>query len=227
MTTQIVIGAGEVGRAISDVLRIRAYDLEGPGGPADVLHVCFPWSPAFAADVDRYRCETGASLVIVHSTVPVGTCRALDAVHSPVTGRHPDLAESVRTFVKFFGGRQAPEAAALFDAVGVRTEVVPDPETTEAGKLWQTLQFGMLVALQKEGYRWMRGLGADPEVAYAHMNRAYSEGYAALGEPFRLLVLREMPGPIGGHCVIPNARLTDDPIARLLTALDGSWAVAP
>lgn len=220
----VVIGAGQVGRAIAEVLGdADLRDIDGHDGLADVLHVCFPWSDAFDAAVLDYQVRYAPGLTIIHSTVPVGTSRRLGAVHSPVTGRHPDLAEGVRTFVKFFGGDQADEAAAIFAARGVRTEVVPDAETTEAGKLWATLQHGWMVALEKEAHRFAKAHGADPDIAYRRFNEVYNEGYAALGEPYRLPILRHMPGPIGGHCVIANARMTPTRIARVLLQLDGAW----
>lgn len=218
---QVVIGAGEVGRAIGEVLGCEVRDIEGTSHPADVLHICFPWSEGFIEAVEDYRGQYQPSLIVVHSTVPVGTCRRLNAVHSPVTGKHPHLAESIRTFVKLFGGDRAAEAAELF--VGVRTETYPDPETTEAGKLWATLQYGWLIALQKEAYRFCQQVGADPDIAYRRFNEVYNAGYAALDEPYRLPILDNVPGPIGGHCVIPNARLTPTPIADVLCDLDQTW----
>lgn len=218
---QVVIGAGQVGRAVAEVLGVEAIDLDGHTGLADVIHVCFPWSEFFEGSVLEYQARYQPDLTVIHSTVPVGTSRRLGAVHSPVTGRHPDLAESVRTFVKFFGGERAAEAAALFPMC--RVEIVPDAETTEAGKLWATLQHGWLVALQKEAYRFAEAHGADPDIAYRRFNEAYNEGYAALGDPWFLPTLRNMPGPIGGHCVIPNARMTPSRIARVLLQLNGAW----
>lgn len=222
---QLVIGAGEVGTAIAAVLgdaQLRDMDdveLER----VDVLHVCFPWTPAFEDAVIAYRARYDADLVVIHSTVPVGTSRRVDAVHSPVTGRHPDLEVSLRTFTKFFGGDQSGVAASIFSRRGVATRCVSDQETTEAGKLWQTLQFGWLVALQKEGYRFFAENGADPEVAYRAMNEAYSAGYEALGEPFRLPIMADVPGQIGGHCVIQNTDLTPAPLAALLQAANATW----
>lgn len=220
----VVLGAGQVGRAVAEVLGdAELRDIGDPVTPADVIHVCFPYSDQFEAAVLDYQVRYQPSLTIIHSTVPVGTSRRLGAVHSPVTGRHPDLATSVLTFVKFFGGEQAADAAAIFEARGVRTEVVPDPETTEAGKLWATLQHGWLVALEKEAHRFAGAHGADPDIAYRRFNEVYNEGYARLGEPWHLPILRHMPGPIGGHCVIPNARLTPTRIARVLEQLNGAW----
>jgi len=226
MTSHLVIGAGEVGRAIAEVLGCPTRDIgDDPTlGWVDVIHVCFPYSDGFEEAVRGYQARYQPDLTVIHSTVPVGTSRRLGAVHSPVTGKHPRLAPSVRTFVKWFGGEQAGEAAAHFAAVGVPTRTTPWPETTEAGKLWQTLQFGLLVAIEKECVAFCEAVGADPDIAYAEFNRTYSEGYAAMGEPFRLPVLAHVPGPIGGHCVIPNAHLTPAPLADMLIDLDRAWA---
>lgn len=219
----VVIGAGQVGRAIAEVLGCEAVDIDGHAGTADVIHVCFPYTDDFAAAVLDYQATYQPSFTVIHSTVPVGTSRRLGAVHSPVTGKHPDLAVSVRTFVKFFGGERAEEAAAPFAAVGVRTECYPDAETTETGKLWATLQYGWLIAIEKEMRRFSENHGADPDIAYRRFNEVYNEGYAALGLPHRLPILQHMPGRIGGHCVIPNARFTPAYIARLLVRMDASW----
>lgn len=223
--TQMVIGGGEVGTAIHHVLldgfEVRLRDVYSTDhDPADVLHIALPWSDSFERVVAGYVEFYKAKLVVVHSTVPVGTCRRMGAVHSPVTGRHPNLEEGVRTFRKFFGGERGEDAANLFRQVGVDVEVVPDQETTEAGKLWATLQHGLLVTIQKEMYEYCRRVGADPQIAYVAMNAAYGEGYRALGEKYVLPVLRDVPGRIGGHCVLANARLTDTPLARVLLELD-------
>lgn len=223
--THVVVGAGEVGRAIAAVLPGDVYlrDVDGVTQRAETLHICFPWSPSFEREAARYIAECQPGVAVIHSTVPVGTSRRLGAVHSPVTGRHPSLEQSVRTFAKFFGGGRAALAAAPFMAQGVTCRLVPDPETTEAGKLLATLQHGWMVAIQKEAYRFCREQGADPAIAYREMNRAYNAGYAALGEPWALPVLRDVPGPIGGHCVIPNARMTPTRLAGWLLEMDGEW----
>lgn len=220
----VVIGAGQVGRAVAAVLGDAVLrDIGDPVVPADVLHICFPYGDDFLAQAHEYVTAYAPSLVIVHSTVAVGTCSQLGAVHSPVTGKHPDLALGILTFVKFFGGPDAETAAAIFEARGVRTECYPDAETTEAGKLWATLQYGWLIALEKECRRFAENHGADPDIAYRRFNEVYNEGYEALGLPHRLPILDDVPGPIGGHCVIANARLTPAYLARQLVRLNGAW----
>lgn len=226
--THVVVGSGEVGRAVAEVLAdqydVVMRDVE-PGEPfeAEVLHIAFPYGPLFSVAVNRYRAMYSPRLVIIHSTVPVGTSRLLGAVHSPVTGKHPNLAASIRTFVKFFGGPMAEDAAAIFAACGVTTECYPDPETTEAGKLLATLQYGWLIAIEKEAREFALSVGADPDVAYRRFNEVYNAGYQALGEPYRLPILEHVEGPIGGHCVIPNARLTPSRLARRLVKWNARW----
>lgn len=220
----VVIGAGQVGRAVAEVLGDATLrDIGDPVVGADVLHICFPYTDEFIPQAWDYIAAYKPGLVIVHSTVAVGTCSRLGAVHSPVTGKHPHLADSIRAFVKVFGGPDAERASAIFSALGVRTECYPDAETTETGKLWATLQYGWMIALEKECRRFAKSHDADPDVVYRRFNEIYNEGYEALGLPYRLPIIDDVPGPIGGHCVIPNARITPAYLARLLVRMNGAW----
>ena len=221
----LVVGAGEVGTALGEILDAPVRDIELEEEPERVwmLHISFPYSEGFDDWVRAYRDRYDATVVVVHSTVPVGTCRRLGVCHSPVRGRHPHLAEGMRAHVKFFAGVGAEEASLVFWQRGVATEVVADPESTEAGKLWDLLQYGWSIMLQKRAYAWCRRVGADPDVAYRQMNLAYNAGYQQLGEPqFVRPVLEEQPGRIGGHCVVPNMAFVDDALARLLEDFDAA-----
>lgn len=218
----LVIGAGEVGTAVRAVLS-RAHatairDLEPTDVHADVLHVCIPWSDAFVDAVRGYRAHHNADLVVVHSTVPVGTCDPEGWVHSPVRGRHPHLVEGLMTFVKHFGGERAAWPAQVFDAVGVRVEVHERAADTEAGKLWELVQYGLAITVEKQIHAWCQQAGLDFGVVYERFAGTYNDGYARLGCPeFVRPVIRHMPGPIGGHCVRQNATLIDHPLAEMVT----------
>lgn len=233
---QVVIGAGQVGSAITEVLsdqwNVETVDIDSeyiPTAEDTVIHICFPYSAKFEENVREYKKIYQPSLTIIHSTVPVGTSRRLNAVHSPITGKHPNLAQSVKTFIKLFGGDSASStdalrAASIFSVCGVKSYIAANSETTEAGKLWQTLQYGWLIALQKEGYAWMQSVGADPRIAYDFMNETYNEGYEELELDFRLpTFIKDMPGPVGGHCVIPNTELMENDLATLLRVFNTKW----
>lgn len=217
----LVVGAGEVGTAVYAVLS-RAHstlmrDVEPVDVEADVLDVCIPWSDSFVDIVQGYTVEHQARLVVVHSTVPTGTCDAQGWVHSPIRGRHPHLEEGVATFVKHFGGAGAEEAALDWKDAGVTTAVHPRAAETEAGKLWELAQYGLQVRVEKAIHAWCAEQGLDPEVVYTAMAHTYNAGYEQLGcGHFVRPVLRHVPGQIGGHCVVPMSNLLDHPIAEIV-----------
>lgn len=237
MIEHLIIGNGEVGSALAEVLSMRygvvgwdrATDSEDDLARCQVLHLAYPYTPEFLDYARHYTTLTTPELIVVHSTVPVGTTEQLGerAVHSPVRGVHPRLLASLRCFVKFFGGPRAEEAAGPFERVGVDTFCAPESEVTEALKLWDTTQFGLMILIQKEIKAWCDRYGLDFDVVYRLANRTYNAGYEELGMPHVVRPwLEDVPGPIGGHCVIPNAHLLDHPLAHLLIDRNYDWTAA-
>jgi len=215
----LVIGAGEVGTALHQVLRASGptaiRDVEPVEAQADALHIAFPWSAAFVEHVHDYRAQHGADLVIVHSTVPVGTCDEHGWVHSPVRGRHPRLAPALRVFVKHFGGARAAQAAKLWPG---RTRVHARARDTEAGKLWELVQYGVAIQVEKAIHAWCAEHDVNFDIAYREFAETYNAGYKWLDEPqFIRPILEHVPGPIGGHCVVQNAPMIDHPLSRIVT----------
>ncbi len=205
---QLVIGCGEVGTAVAGLLDADKCDVNvsAPREQYDVIHVCFPYSTEFCQHVANYQAKFRPSLTVIHSTVPLGTSRACGAVHSPVRGKHPNLQESLKIFVKFFGGARANEAAALFSQCSCAC--VPDQETTEALKLWDTTIYGVNIALEKTIHEWCKKNNVDFQTVYTYANETYNAGYLAMGNPeFCKYVLKHVPGPVSGHCVKPNGLL--------------------
>lgn len=212
MSRQLVVGTGQIGKAVLAVLECHGYDVadgEYPyQEPFDVLHICFSYSDTFEEDVRHYQELTGAKLTIIHSTVPIGVSTRLGAVHSPVRGKHPDLEQSIRTFTKFFGGPQAEEAAQIFRKKGITCVTTPKSETTEALKLFDTEQYHLNILAEKAIYKYCTDHGLDFDVVYTQANRTYNEGYEVMGMPhFKKYVLDHVEGPIGGHCVTENSKL--------------------
>jgi UDP-N-acetyl-D-mannosaminuronate dehydrogenase len=226
----LVVGLGEVGRPLLAVLG-RAHRALGSDlpplevrEPVEFLHVCYPAEIAdfvgvTAAYVERYRPE----LVVIHSTVAVGTTRAVQrrvgggvpVLHSPVRGKHARMAEELLHYPKFVGGDDAAAAdrvEAHFRAVGVPTRRLPTPEATELGKLTETTYFGLIIAFHQDVQRMARLAGAsyDDVVSF----------YEGIGY---LPPVKFFPGVIGGHCVLPNiALLKRTADSRLLEAIEWS-----
>lgn len=218
-SVHLVIGLGEVGKAIREVLGADGLDINitPTHSTYDVLHICFPYSNKFVENVVAYQKKYTPSLTIIHSTVPIGTSRECNAVHSPVRGIHPHLTEGVRTFVKYFGGKDAEQAAKIFRDLGITVKATPLSENTEALKLWDTTIYGMNIIIEKAIHEFCKTHDLDFNLIYADANTTYNEGYERLGHPeYKKYILAHKEGPIGGHCVIPNAKLIDSPLARLL-----------
>jgi UDP-N-acetyl-D-mannosaminuronate dehydrogenase len=222
-----ILGYGEVGQAIAKFypkqrLRIRDLkrndDLKG----VEVLHICIPWSKDFIRISKKAVSEAKPKLVIIHSTVPVGTTKKIGGmvVHSPIRGIHPQLYKGVKTFVKYIGAdnKKAGELAKKhLEGIGIKTKLFMPSATTEALKIWDTTQYGWMIVLSKEIKKWCDKKGLDFNAVYLEANKTYNEGYKKLGKhevvrPY----LRYMSGKIGGHCIIPNCYLLDSEIAKII-----------
>lgn len=222
--THLVIGAGEVGAALADVLhphhRTHIRDIaDNDGGPirADTLHICYPWSETFTADTLRYQAQYNPSLVIVHSTVPVGTCDPHHWVHSPIRGKHPDLTTGIATFAKHLGGHLASQAAEAFTQCGITPVIHPRARDTEAGKLWELTQYGLQIAICKQIHDWCQVNDIDFHTVYTAFAITYNHGWARLGQPqYTRPLLVPTPGTIGGHCVVQGSTLLDHPLTDMV-----------
>lgn len=214
--THLVIGAGQVGQAIAAVLECDLIDIhteEDYGEEHAVIHICFPFGETFVDDVRYYARIHRAETVVVHSTVPVGTCDPLGWVHSPVRGRHPDLEEGVRTFAKVFASSDKEsvlQAAEPFADAGVKVDLWPNARASELAKLLELAELGAAVRIQKEMKHLCDEHGVPFELVYTRMRQQYNRGYVELGETrFVKPVLDWTPGPLGGHCVAQNTPLLD------------------
>jgi UDP-N-acetyl-D-mannosaminuronate dehydrogenase len=212
--TQLVIGEGEVGTALAKHLGCHSRDLEDPGTlleEYDVVHIAYRWSNKFVHQTQIYAEQYSAGLVVVHSTVPMGTCDSQGWVHSPVRGKHPDLLAGVETFKKHFGGAQAQQAADLLDQWWPHSQIHSKAATTEAGKLYELVQYGMEIMMEKEIYNFCEHYDLPFEEVYTQFGNSYNDGWEWLAHyEFCKPVLKHVPGPVGGHCVIAGARMLQD-----------------
>src|SRR3990167_1026525 len=210
----ITIGLGEVGSAIQKIVGGMYFTRtknNWDGKDVDVIHICIPYKndKEFKDAVKLW--QKFAKLIIVHSTVPVGTCDALGVVHSFITGKHPDLESGIRTFVKYFGGEKAQEAADVFEKLGIKTKVFKEARTTEAMKLISTTYYGLNIMIEKEIHIWCKENNLPFEEVYSENNRSYNKGYLELGNAeFVRPNLKHIEGGVGGHCIIQNLDLIKD-----------------
>lgn len=204
--TQLVIGLGQIGSAVKNILKCDGVDKElSAPKHYDVIHVCIPYNDGFHASMEDFINRYTPNLIVIHSTVQVGTSEIYNAVHSPVRGRHPNLEPGIRKFTKFFGGKRAEEAAALFKKAKIKSYCTPSSRDTEAMKLWDTEQYLVNIMLEKLIHKFCEEHDCNFDVVYTEANKTYNDGYEKLGEPqFKKYVLAHMPGEVGGHCCLPN-----------------------
>ena len=219
----LVVGLGEVGKPLYELARdsgrfeVYGYDVDPAESvnslpeiprPVDFLHVVFPYSHRFVEHVVGYVEAFRPRLVVIHSTVAVGTTRRIHeelgvpVAFSPVRGRHPRLKEHLRFWPKWVAalpGSAVDEAAEHLRSMGLPVRIYKGgPESLELAKLWETVYRAVMIAAWQELHRVARRFGADI-VAVAEF----------VAEVHRVLRDRPVyyPGYIAGHCLIPNVKI--------------------
>lgn len=230
----LVIGnKGQIGSAIQSILGCHGIDKSEnvflsntETEHYDVLHICIPYSDEFIDLVHRYKLWYDAEIVIVHSTVPVGTCAKIGEfiVYSPCRGIHPELEKGIRTFTKYFAGEKAEQASKVFSEKGLDCVYATNPiavRSLEASKLWDTTQYGWNIIIEKMIYKHCQDNDLDFNLVYTMFNKSYNEGYEKLGHPeYKKYILEHRDGKIGGHCVMANLDLLDSKICDIIKELN-------
>lgn len=209
----LIVGLGEVGAALADVIERRRpvlrHDIEPRRFEAriGVMHICIPFqsSEQFENVVCGYVERFDPALTIVNSTVLPGTTSALarrvgkPVAYSPVRGKHVRMAQDLLHYAKYVAAAEdeiAAQAQFHFEDAGMKTRRMSRPETLELAKLAETTYFGVQIAFAQDLDRYAHRVGAD-----------YGEAINFFEEVEFLPRTRYFPGIIGGHCVIPNIQL--------------------
>lgn len=224
----LVIGYGDVGKAIIDVEREvgnvceindKTYASNPPNDKRfDVVHICYPYTESFIFNTIKHISFYKSDLYIIHSTVRVGVTENLAFVtscniaHSPVRGLHGEIFNGLKIFIKYVGGRRhaAKGAAEHLESLGLKTEILGNAMTTELLKLLSTAYYGWNILFAKEVNRYCARYGLSFDKVYSRANRTYNEGYTALGMNHVIRpILKPLDGKIGGTCVSQNIELLD------------------
>lgn len=228
--TVLVIGLGEIGRPIFEVLKesgkfkIYGFDLDETKMQAlgqtsenlpkkvDVIHMCIPCNSQekFVEAVVQYATKYGPRLLVVNSTIPPKTttkihekCKCLVA-HSPVYGTHRNIEYmkwEIRRWTKIVGGVN-PEAA---QATSKHFRKAGVKTTILSGPLETEL-----TKLFETIYTaWMITFFQEMQRITRYFQADFEDIVRAIGEIHRTRLDRPIwyPGVIGGHCLIPNTEL--------------------
>jgi UDP-N-acetyl-D-mannosaminuronate dehydrogenase len=205
----IVVGRGEVGRPLFDILNRRfeciSVDIEPVEveSPCSVMHICYPFQiPDFIGATIRYIQKYQPDLTVIHSTVCPGTTRRIqEAVgeqaiaYSPVRGKHRRMESDMLRYKKFVAATRPAFLSKALDHLsqaGFKTATFPSPEVAELSKLVETTYLGVLVGWAQEVERFAARYGGTFEDVNAFI------------EEIDFLPSHVYPGHIGGHCVMPN-----------------------
>jgi UDP-N-acetyl-D-mannosaminuronate dehydrogenase len=228
MKPVIVVGLGEVGRPLYEIIRehhdtvgVDIAPVEVPEG-CDIMHICYAFEiPDFIGETVAYIRKYNPRLTIINSTVAPGTTRTIHEAtgaaiaHSPVRGKHTKMKQDMLHYAKFVGGIDEEAgrlAAEHFQSVGMKTRQLASPETTEIAKLTETTYFGLLIAWAQEVERY-----AD------QLSVSYDEVVTYYEEIAFLPQVKYFPGVIGGHCVMPNIKILKQVFdSELLDAIEES-----
>lgn len=223
----LTIGAGEIGKSLHSVLSgvYESYirdkeDLKIE--EIDVLNICYPPSKDFVKITKEYIAQYKPRITIIHSTVAPGTTSQCGdmVVHSPIHGKHPNLQQGIKIFVKYIGGNNAYAtylADKFLKGAGIKTKIVSNSKASELSKILCTSYYGWNILFMKEAAKICKKEGVPFHEVYTDWNWFYNLGYDQLNMPqFRRPVLDPIPGKIGGHCVVENCDLLDSFITKTI-----------
>lgn len=215
----LIAGVGQIGTAVLQLLEkyhdVFAIDKDSEKveKKIDIIHICFPWTDDFIKEVKKYQKTYKPKLIIIYSTVPIGTTKRIKhAVHSPVEGKHPRLYTSIKIGLRWIGyndNEDKIKAQAIWRPITL-CESVPNSDWTEFLKLASTSKYGINIVWAD----YMDKVSKHLKMPYDYVKEwdmAYNELYGRLRmKHIRKYVLEPPQGPVGGHCILPNAEILND-----------------
>ena len=225
--TDIILGMGEVGETLFDLLVDRKFDcigidlddskcknytenkiIENP----QYLHVCLPGELEKFTDIviEWINKIKNIQVVVIHSTVKPGTTKTIQErssipiLFSPVRGVHRRFLDDIKKYTKFISFDGTKIDSKIKKDLENRFEKVDWMSTTKTAELAKilvdTTYYGWLI-----NYAQITKMICEKEnVDFDEMWKFADEIHENLGNRPKMF-----PGIIGGHCVIPNLNLVE------------------
>ncbi len=215
----ILVGYGEVGSSLYKVFspahHIEIHDPKknkyALNTKYDLMLVAIPYKPGFVQVIKSSQEFFEPKATIVFSSTAIGVCKKLKAIHSPVEGIHPTLAESIMHSPRWIGGMDGFKKVKDFLLLSGFDENsivhVKDSRWTEFLKLRSTSLYGLNIEFARYTKKVADKIGMDYTWSNLY-DSWYNKLYRLHGkEEYKRYVLYPPKGNIGGHCVIPNAEI--------------------
>lgn len=237
----VVIGLGEVGQPLSEILRLvtnvagrderQELNFGMLQDPLEIVHICFGYKTSFVDDVLSWVDSDfqNPKAIVIHSTVKPYTTKILQSklpkipvIYSPVRGLHKTMKEDLLEYTKFYAHYPHPlgwQASALFKerfkSATIDVQKASSPHLLEHAKILVDTSY----------YGWLIAYAQITNEICSEQNLDYDELWSFAEEIHAKLKNRPkmFPGIIGGHCVIPNAVLFDDPRISGITIQNGHY----
>ena len=225
--TDVILGMGEVGETLFNLLVDRKFDcigidldnskcknytenkiIENP----QYLHVCLPGELTGFTDivVNWINKIKNIKVVIIHSTVKPGTTKTIQEkfsmpiLFSPVRGVHKRFLNDIKKYTKFISFDGAEIDSKIRIDLEKRFEKIDWMSTTKTAELAKilvdTTYYGWLI-----NYAQITKMICEKEgIDFDEMWKFADEIHENLGNRPKMY-----PGIIGGHCVIPNLNLIE------------------
>jgi UDP-N-acetyl-D-mannosaminuronate dehydrogenase len=221
-----ILGYGQIGKALYKIYKenniipkIKDLDIKCNFKDLDILNVCIPFSEKFSKKIIFEIINNKPNITIIHSTVPIGTIRDIEKklnfkykiVHSPVRGNHPKLKKSIKTFLKYIGTNDINVGRLVkkhFKKIGIKSKILNSTEHTEAFKLFCTTYYGLCIVWHNEMKKICNFFDLDFDLI-RDWNISYNYGYSDIKQKKynRPILYYSKNNKIGGHCIIPNAKM--------------------
>jgi hypothetical protein len=225
--TDIILGMGEVGETLFDLLVDRKFDCVGIDldntkckkyseneviKNPEYLHVCLPGELTGFTDIvlnwmDKIK---NIQVVIIHSTVKPGTTKiiqeksSIPILFSPVRGVHRRFLNDIKKYTKFIS----------FDGIEIDSKIKIDLENRFEKVDWmsttKTAELAKIL-VDTTYYGWLINYAQITKMICEKENVDFDEMWKFADEIHENLGNRPkmFPGIIGGHCVIPNLDLIE------------------
>lgn len=217
----LLIGYGEVGKAVHHAWGghhqffihdpYKGMSLPDPLPAFDVMLVTIPFSEDFIDIVKGYQASFEPQATVILSTVPIGTSRNCQAVHSPIEALHRSgkMDEYLKVHPRWIGGINEV-VVRFFNECNLRVKVCRKPDHTEFMKLASLAQYGIAIEFARYTGLMCGKMGLD-HAAIREYDQDYNNLNTKMGVPgYQRSILTPPEGVIGGHCVLQNIEILSE-----------------
>lgn len=233
METVLVVGLGEIGLALFELLKEKAgftvygFDLDeakmrATGQDAnetpkkvDTMHVCLPCKNQdnFVATVVSYAEKFKPKLLIINSTVYPGTTKKTQqsypclVAHSPIRGVHESpehMKWEIRRYTKYVGGADAKAAEVACEHF--------KKMGLKVKKLKSCAETEVAKLFETTYRAWMISCFQEMHRISRNFEADFDDTVDFLEDTHRVRLDRPVmfPDVIGGHCLVPNTEILLD-----------------